>query len=206
MVASHDDVTRHAPAGGPSLAERDHAVLGQLAQDMDAWVSFQGLRRALGLHQQALTRVLRRLERDGLVARDNEGYQLTDEGSATLGQTRRPVIGGADIDAPIASAPLPLLQALLPPYVDAHDVSLALGRRWFGELRWYGATHAPGETTLRWVSEGITVNVIVAGAALRVEIDHDDDAATRAFAALKPLLAAIAGLYGRAPDGAGVGS
>jgi DNA-binding MarR family transcriptional regulator len=126
---------------GPELEDREMAVLAALrAEERTA---FQGLRRKLGLHQQALTRTLRRLERNGAVERDERGYALTTQGKAAL-QGIVPVARRADL--------LPVLQALLPPSVTADDVAQRLARRWFRDLRWYGRADAPGEVTLSWLT------------------------------------------------------
>lgn len=179
-----------APAA--ALEERDRSVLAELAREMDAWVTFQGLRRQLGVHQQALSRTLRRLEADGLVAHDGKGYQLTDRGAQALqGHAWRP--------AP--AKPLPVLEALLPPHVAPGDVAAQLARRWFGGLRWYAQSEGPGETTLHWLTEvgKGRVSVRIHGGAVTLEVQPDAHDPTQGFAAVRPVLAALAELYGAAP-------
>ena len=46
-----------------------------LSTETDATYTFQGLKRRLGLHQEKLTRILRRLEDNNLVAKTEEGYR-----------------------------------------------------------------------------------------------------------------------------------
>ena len=126
---------------GPELEDRELAVLGALRADERT--AFQGLRRKLGLHQQALTRTLRRLEKNGAVERDDRGYALTTQGRAALGSLV-PAARRADL--------LPVLQALLPPSVTAEDVAQRLARRWFRDLRWYGRADGEGEVALSWLT------------------------------------------------------
>lgn len=178
-------------AAAPTLEERERSVLAELARELDAHVSFQGLRRQLGVHQQALARTLRRLQAQGLVANDGRGYQLTDRGSAAL--------RGALPLAP-ARAAVPVVQALLPPHVGAGDVTAQLARRWFGGLRWYGHSEGPGETSLRWVAGKGMVTVRVSGGTVTLEVEDADDASR--FAAARPVLAALAELYGLGASGA----
>jgi MarR family len=175
-----------------ALEERDRSVLAELAREVDAWVTFQGLRRQLGVHQQALARTLRRLEADGLVAHDGKGYQLTDRGSAALQGHPLP---RAD------AAPLPLLEALLPAHVGAGDVAAQLSRRGFGGLRWYAQSAGPGETALHWLTENGKgrVTVRVHGGSLRLEVQADPDDPTGGFSAARPVLQALAEIYGAAP-------
>lgn len=178
-----------APAPVPALEERERSVLAELARESDASVSFQGLRRQLGLHQQVLTRTLRRLESAGLVAHAERGYQLTERGSAALRDR-------------LASTPrahaATLVQAILPPHVSGGEAAAQLARRWFGGLRWYGQSDGPGETTLHWVVEPgrhrVTVRVSEGSITLEADVPPQDSA--RVYAAARPVLAAIAEIYG----------
>lgn len=187
-----------APVALGGLEDRERSVLAQLARDLDAWVSFQGLRRQLGVHQQALVRTLRRLQSQGLVAHDGRGYQLTDQGAAALQGSSLRVF---------EAARLPLVTALLPPHVGAGDVAAQLSRRWFGGLRWYGQSEGPGETSLHWVADKVRVTVRVSAGSVQLEVEHAETDQARAFAAARPVLAALAELYGMggSPPPAGPG-
>jgi DNA-binding IclR family transcriptional regulator len=170
----------------PALEERERNVLAELGRDVDQWVSFQGLRRQLGVHQQALARVLRRLAEHGLVAHEGKGYHLTTAGHAALrGAGRAP-------ERPV----LPVLQALLPPHVQPRDVAAQLSRRWFGGLRWYGQSEGPGETSLHWMAGQARVTVRVAPGSVHLEVEDDGQPAAAAFAAARPVLAALSEIYG----------
>lgn len=177
------------PAGAApvDLEERERDVLSELAREVDAWVSFQGLRRQLGVHQQALARVLRRMEQQGLVAHEGRGYQLTAVGLASLrGEATR------ERSRPV----LPVLTAILPPHVQPRDVAAQLSRRWFGGLRWYGQSEAPGETSLHWLADRIKVTVRVSAGNVTLEVEDTPGSHEKAFAAARPVLAALSELYG----------
>ena len=135
-----------SPSAGPveGLRERDQAILCELARGDDAQVGFQGLRRRLDLHQEALRRSLGRLERDGYVRRHPHGYGLTPKGSAVF---------EGDVSRHIDRRTTPVAQVILPADLDAVDLVDSLSRRWFRGLRWYGLTQGPGETTLMWETE-----------------------------------------------------
>ena len=174
-----------ASALASSLEERERTILAELAREVDAWVTFQGLRRQLGVHQQALARALRRLEQQGLIAHAGKGYQLTDAGFSALRG------GRSSIEArPV----LPLVHALLPPHVQPAAVAEQLSRRWFGGLRWYGQSEGPGETSLHWMADRTRVTVRVSTSGVTLEVEDTGDA--RAFAAARPVLAALSELYG----------
>lgn len=177
----------------PDLDDREMDVLTELARDEDGRTAFQGLRRKLGLHQQALTRTLRRLERQGVVQHDADGYALTGQGHAALR-------GRASL-APARGEMLPVLQALLPPTVTAEDVAQRLARRWFRDLRWYGRSDAPGGTTLTWltVDGGLRVRVRFAGGMAALEVEVPPGERLQAFPAAQAVLRAVSELY--APGG-----
>jgi Mn-dependent DtxR family transcriptional regulator len=181
-------------AAQTSLEPREQAVLAELAREGEARVAFQGLRRRLELHQEALSRTLRRLEREGLVAHDDKGYRLTEQGFAALRglplhHGRREV--------------LPVVQAVLPPHVSAEGVAEHLAQRWFRGLRWYGQSEAPGETTLTWLAEpgNAMVRVRVAGGTLSLEVEVSPTAPGQGFAAARSVLAALAEVYGLGSEG-----
>lgn len=188
---SGHDIARALPRQAAPLEPRERDVLAELARDVEASVSFQGLRRQLGLHQQALTRTLRRLEAAGLVARDPHGYQLTPEGERAAR-----VPGSA-----VAPPSLVLVHALLPPHVTAAEAAALLARRWFGGLRWHGRSDAPGETSLHWVVESGNerVSLRIRDGSLALDAEVLDADAARAFAAARPVLVALAELYGIPP-------
>ena len=175
----------HVP---PDLDDREFDVLAELARQEEGRTAFQGLRRRLGLHQQALTRTLRRLERQGVVAHDDQGYALTGQGHAAL-RGRAPLARHGET--------LPLLQALLPPSVTAEDVAERLARRWFRDLRWYGRADGPGGTTLSWltVDRGLLVRVRFQAGMAVLEVEVPPGERLEAFPAAQAVLRAISDLY-----------
>lgn len=175
------------PQASASLEDRERDILAELAREIDAWVSFQGLRRQLGIHQQALARTLKRLESSGWVAHAGKGYQLTDAGFALLREQK----------VAAASRPVvPVLQALLPPHVSVGDVAAQLSRRWFGGLRWYGQSEGPGETTLHWMAERTRVTVRISPGSVTLEVEDAPGSQAQTFGAARPVLAALAEIYG----------
>lgn len=196
-------------ANAPVVPEREASVLAELAREPDGQVAFQGLKRSLDLHQQVLARTLKRLAKDGLVAKDRSGYRLTEQGFAAL---------CASDAVPARATPrevLSVVQAVLPPHVASKDVADRLERRWFKGLRWYGRTDGPGETTLTWVAppsaasagrgdalaaaagDDARVVVRLSGGAVNVEIEMGEDGA--GFAAVRGILSALAEAYGPVP-------
>src|SRR5438876_11811601 len=82
-------------------------VMEMLSMETDATYTFQGLKRRLGLHQEKLTRILRRLEDNNLVAKTEEGY-------ATLKHSRKAPQHLANDE--------PAMPVQLPPGIDAQNL------------------------------------------------------------------------------------
>jgi hypothetical protein len=126
----------------------------ELLSERAGRIAFSGLRRALGLHPEALTRALRRLEREGRVIHREDGYQLTERPHGP-----RPV-PAARVVAEIA----------LPAGTPREEILGRLAGRWFGDLRWVGLFEHPGDPWLVWSAGAGTGRVMlsVRGGTLKV--------------------------------------
>lgn len=114
-------------------------------------VAFQGLRRVTNLHQETLSRALKRLEEDGYVKRTPRGYRLTDAGSH--------LAHGLPLAPPKAYATV--FQSFLPGDVGPGELAGRLEGRWFNNLRWLGMREDGEEAVLRWVTEGSGIEIVV---------------------------------------------
>jgi DNA-binding Lrp family transcriptional regulator len=119
----------------PRLEQRVREML----EGLPGAVAFNGLRRALGVHPESLTRALRRLEREGTIERTGQGYRLSGEIAA---DRPSPVTG--------ALAQPALAELKLPPTEGRAEVLARLAGRWFGDYRWIGYFEQGGSTTLVW--------------------------------------------------------
>jgi hypothetical protein len=109
-------------------------------------IAFNGLRRALGIHPESLTRALRRLEREGRVVHREDGYALREALPAPR--------GAAPSSRTIASVELP-------PGAQRDDVLGRLAGHWFGGLRWVGLYEHPGDPWLVWSAGRATGHVML---------------------------------------------
>jgi DNA-binding transcriptional ArsR family regulator len=124
------------------LDDREIEVLKLLSSEQNAHFSFQGLRRRLGLHQETLTRTLKRLEDARAIERSQDGYTLKNPGSNFSFTVR-------------TSAPnsKPIVEAYLPAQVDVTVLFQRLRGRWFGNFRWLGYSHDGNVLSMSWISE-----------------------------------------------------
>ena len=143
-----------------SLGERDNDVLALLREEDLVTFSFDGLKRRLGLHPETLSRILFRLEQEGIVEKKPEGYSVTSRISEFL---RIPAYDG--------ESRVPLLQTFLPSDVSVPQLVSDLRGRWFGFLRWLGLSDNGGSVTLKWITEdgGIQVEANISETALTIE-------------------------------------
>ncbi len=159
MVPSLDvDWQGLSPYG--SLSERDVDVLCLVDEEDLAMFTFDGLKRRLGLHPETLSRILGRLEEEGIVRKTREGYVVTPKISKLKFDSLRR-------EAQIVS----LLQTFLPSNMLIQNLILALKGRWFGVLRWFGMSETSEGVTLKWVTEdgGIQVTASISGTSLNID-------------------------------------
>ena len=148
--------------------ERDMNVLNLIGEEDLTNFTFDGLKRRLGVHSETLSRILCRLEEQGLVEKQDEGYRVTAKVKEFVQSF------------PVRDAPhLAVMQTLLSPDVPVQQVISDLSGRWFGALRWLGYSENRECITLKWVTEdgGVQINAVFSGNQLSVEAKllHEKD-------------------------------
>src|SRR6267143_6071415 len=124
------------------LTPRDSNILHAIQEEGLTVFAFDGLKRLLGVHQEMLSRVLARLEDEGLLEKVSEGYRLTNRGSH---QVVRPLSS--------IQPRIPIVQSLLPHDIDVQRIIAGLKGRWFGSLRWLGYSQTDEGLILKWITE-----------------------------------------------------
>src|SRR5437879_13543934 len=99
--------------------------MNMLSSESDATYSVQGMKRRLGLHQEKLTRILKRLEDDNRVLKTDEGYKALHHAR----KTTRHLDEGE-----------PVIRGQLPPGIDPNLLTSKLKCRWFKIFRWLGSS------------------------------------------------------------------
>jgi hypothetical protein len=140
--------------------ERDLNVLNLIGEEDLTSFTFDGLKRRLGVHSETLSRILCRLEGQGLVEKQNEGYKVTAKVKEFV--QAFPVGGGPRLS---------VMQTLLSPSVPVQRVVSDLSGRWFGVLRWLGYSENRERVTLKWITEdgGVQVDAVFSDNQLSVE-------------------------------------
>lgn len=154
------NVNWQSPDADCNLSERDADVLALIETEDLATFTFDGLKRRTGLHPETLSRILSRLEEEGIVKKVHEGYQVNPE------------ITELKLHQPKKEAPTtPLIQTFLPSDLMTQQLILSLKGKWFGMLRWLGITENSQGVTLKWITEdgAIQIAANIQGTALNIE-------------------------------------
>src|SRR3989442_4046843 len=130
------------------LTPRDSKILYAIQDEGLTVFAFDGLKRLLGVHQEMLSRVLDRLEDEGLLEKVSEGYRLTVRGSH---QVARPLSS--------TQPRIPIVQSLLPHDVDVKRIISGLKGRWFGSLRWLGYSQTDEGLVLKRIPEEDSIQI-----------------------------------------------
>ena len=142
------------------LSERDTDVLSLIDEEDLTTFTFDGLKRRLGLHPETLSRILSRLEQEGMVKKTPEGYRVTPKiTKLKLHPTRD------------ETSSVSLLQTFLPSDMLTQKLISELKGKWFGILRWLGISENSEGVTLKWVTEdgGVQIAANISGTALNIE-------------------------------------
>jgi DNA-binding transcriptional ArsR family regulator len=175
-----------------SIGDRDSDILAFLSEEDFTFFTFEGLKRRLGLHPETLSRILNRLEQEGIVKKTSEGYTVTREIAKRLKlhQTNT------------EESRVSLLQTYLPSDMPTQQLISSLRGRWFGLLRWLGLSETNEGTTLKWITEDgdIQIDAKITETQLNIEakfLHHTN--LNMALKAAYQLMAYIGRLCSRTP-------
>jgi len=170
------------------LTPRDSNILQAIQEEGLTVFAFDGLKRLLGVHQEMLSRVLDRLEDEGLLEKVSEGYRLTARGSQPIA---RPVNS--------IQPRIPIVQSLLPHDVDVQRIIAGLKGRWFGSLRWLGYSQNEEGLVLKWITEEDSIQIDAKFTENYLSIDAkvgEEKDVSQAVKASHQLMGHISRLYG----------
>ena len=191
MVITKENLLGFAELGQSDeieLTPRDSNILQAIQEEGLTVFAFDGLKRLLGVHQEMLSRVLDRLEDEGLLEKVSEGYRLTVRGSQPIAR-------------PLSSAQprIPIVQSLLPHDVDVQRIIAGLKGRWFGSLRWLGYSQTDEGLILKWITEEDNIQIDAKFTENYLSIDAkvgEEKDVSKAVKASHQLMGHISQLYG----------
>jgi len=145
------------------LRNNDTRILKLLDQEPGSSYSFNGFIRKLNLHQQSLTRALKRLEDLRLIEKSQIGYRLTTNGGSLMTYLitkngmknyARSRSHAPDIEREKRNCYIRLLQTRISVDVRPEEILSKLIGKWFNNLRWVGLVESEdGGYMLQWVSD-----------------------------------------------------
>jgi DNA-binding PadR family transcriptional regulator len=191
MVATEESLGRFPEIGESDeidLTPRDSNILHAIQDEGLTVFAFDGLKRLLGVHQEMLSRVLDRLEDEGLLEKVSEGYRLTERGSQQVAH-------------PLGSIQprIPIVQSLLPHDIDVQRIIAGLKGRWFGSLRWLGYSQNEDGLVLKWITEEDSIQIDAKFTENYLSIDAkvgEEKDVSQAVKASHQLMGHISRLYG----------
>jgi hypothetical protein len=185
------NVDYHSIPASP-IGDRDSDILNFLSEEDFTFFTFEGLKRRLSLHPETLSRILNRLEQEGIVKKTSEGYTVTREIAKhlKLHQTNT------------HESHVSLLQTFLPTDMPVQQLVSSLRGRWFGLLRWLGLSETNESITLKWITEDgdIQIDAKITETQLNIEakfLHHTN--LNHALKAAYQLMAYIGKLCARTP-------
>jgi len=154
------NVNWQSPVADYALSERDADVLALIESEDLATFTFDGLKRRTGLHSETLSRILTRLEEEGIIKKEPTGYRVTPKITELKLQTPRK-----------ETTSTPLIQTYLPSDLRTQQLILNLKGKWFGMLRWLGISENNQGVTLKWITEdgAIQIAANIQGTILNIE-------------------------------------
>jgi DNA-binding Lrp family transcriptional regulator len=131
-----------------NFGNNDKKILDLFNHDNDLKYSFNGMTKKLKMHQQSLSRVLKRLEYIGIIEKTDAGYKLNKSLNFDInGNNHQQNILNNDNFLLVA-------QLNLPNIVDFDIILNNLEGKWFDTFRWMGTSEKKNEKILTWVFQG----------------------------------------------------
>ena len=137
--------------------KRSLNLLALLSKEHNLEVTFQGLKRKLGWHQEILSRTLRRLQEDKVLLKTSSGAYRLNSDISEFNRSWKDIVLATQLWLPLDLKPSILISKLK--------------NTWFGQLRWYGCSEDGSKKALTWVLEdgSILVKLRIADNVMFIE-------------------------------------
>jgi len=108
--------------------------------------SFNGLKNMLNIHQEILSRSLRRLQELGLIERTKLGYRSTKDGKIIFSNLK----GSSNEERSNQTKYTQILQVYVPYKLVNKKIVQSISGKWFDNLRWVGMVQTLTGYQLKW--------------------------------------------------------
>lgn len=156
------DNTNESSISIDDLRNNDKKILVLLSEEVWSTYSFKALERKLGIHQQSLSRALKRLEYLNLVEKTPHGYKIKGKNIFPLTsiiqnnqseeEEEEPLSVETTIKTKAKKRFNQLIQIRIPIKSNIDTIVNHLVGKWFGNLRWFGLIKKETGFTLQWTA------------------------------------------------------
>jgi predicted transcriptional regulator len=174
------------------LRKTDIDVLKILSENEDentnAIFSFNGFKIRLNLHQEILSRSLKRLNELGLIYKTKLGYKSTKNGKIVFSKLKK--IPNEIKDEQKYNQ---IIQISVPFILPNQQIVQSLSGKWFNSLRWIGMTQNASEYQLKWkdIEDFIEIVVYLSNNIISIETNDSPLKISKAFGYSTRIIEAI---------------
>jgi DNA-binding HxlR family transcriptional regulator len=146
------------PISIKDVRNNDKKILSLLDEEILSTYSFKALERRLDIHQQSLTRALKRLRELGLIEKTPAGYKLIKKNislSDTILENNQLLKEEEEESFRVKKTRKrfdQLIQIRIPIRNNTELIINRLNGKWFGNLRWFGLIKKETGSTLQWIA------------------------------------------------------
>jgi len=150
------DNTNESSISIDDLRNNDKKILVLLSEEVWSTYSFKALERKLDIHQQSLSRALKRLEYLNLIEKTPYGYKLKGKNNLPLTSiiqnNQSEVEESLSFETKTKKRFNQLIQIRIPIKSNIDIIVNHLVGKWFGNLRWFGLIKKETGFTLQWTA------------------------------------------------------
>lgn len=141
--------------------------------------SFNGLKSMLNIHQEILSRSLRRLQELGLIERTKLGYKSTKDGKIIFSNLK----GSSNEERSSQTKYTQILQVYVPYKLVNKKIVQSISGKWFDNLRWVGMLQTLTGYQLKWkdIENCIEIVVFLSENNIIIETNDNPSDITKAF-------------------------
>ena len=136
------------------VRNNDKKILSLLRKEMSSTYSFKALQRKLNIHQQSLSRALKRLLDLNLIEKTSSGYKLVEGSAYNFNQTLEDNFLNEELEIDKSKKLRKykqLIQIYMPVKGNIEPIVDHLTGKWFGKLRWFGMIKKDTGFRLQWI-------------------------------------------------------